>query len=117
MVSITGIMGVTLTGGQQYFMILAPVSLSSTSSTALDFNNQGVTSLLLQAQRRGRKLEQWRPLPRRASLTSLAGAAVPEPGSVLLMGTVLIGTPGRLPPQVKALGTTNPTEVRIGSFF
>lgn len=43
--SITGIAGVTLTGGQQYFMVIGPLSLSDSSETVWNGNSQGVTGL------------------------------------------------------------------------
>jgi len=39
LVSITGITGVNLTGGQEYFMILGPLSLSDSSFNVWDWNN------------------------------------------------------------------------------
>ena len=49
LVSITGIAGVTLTGGQQYFMILGPLSISDYSDNAWYWNNQGVDGLILRS--------------------------------------------------------------------
>ena len=47
LISIAGITGVTLTGGQQYFMILGPLSISDNSDNAWYWNNQGVNGLSL----------------------------------------------------------------------
>lgn len=41
--SVTGISGVSLTGGQQYFMVLQPVSYSDNSSNAWIYNSQSVS--------------------------------------------------------------------------
>jgi hypothetical protein len=43
LVSITGITGVTLTGGQQYFMLAGPLDTSDDSWNAWTWNTQGVT--------------------------------------------------------------------------
>ena len=47
LVSITGITGVTLTGGQQYFMVLGPLSITDNSWNGCNWNNQSVTGLIL----------------------------------------------------------------------
>ena len=53
LVSITGITGVTLTGGQQYFMILGPLSTADDSNTPWIANNQGTTGLDLYSNNGG----------------------------------------------------------------
>jgi len=53
LVSLTGITGVNLTGGDQYFMILGPLSVSDTSLNAWNDNNQGATGLVLYSNNGG----------------------------------------------------------------
>jgi hypothetical protein len=43
LLSIPGITGVTLNGGQSYFLVLGPLSLTDTSWDSIALNNQGVT--------------------------------------------------------------------------
>jgi hypothetical protein len=87
-VSITDIAGVTLTGGQQYFMILGPLSASTYDSW--QDNNQGVSGLDLWSDNGG---ATWH-----SSGAQTLGAfdinGTPEPGSLLLFGTGLISILG-----------------------
>jgi hypothetical protein len=46
-VSITGISGVTLTGGQSYFLVVGPTTITSDTSEAFDWNNEGINGLAL----------------------------------------------------------------------
>lgn len=45
LVTISGISGVTLKGGQSYFMILGPINLADNTDLAWNWNNQGVNGL------------------------------------------------------------------------
>jgi hypothetical protein len=45
--SITGITGVNLNGGQQYFMIVGPLSTADTGMNGRNCDNQGVNGLVL----------------------------------------------------------------------
>lgn len=47
LVTITGITGLDLTAGQQYFVVLGPETLTSTTSEQWNLNNQGVNGLEL----------------------------------------------------------------------
>lgn len=53
LVSITGITGVALTGGQQYFMVLGPLSLSDTSFNGWYMNNQVAGGTVLYSESGG----------------------------------------------------------------
>jgi len=48
LVSVNGIAGVTLTGGQQYFMLIEPLSPSDGSWNGWNWNNQGASGLVLE---------------------------------------------------------------------
>jgi hypothetical protein len=86
LVSVTGITGVSLDGGQQYFMILAPSSTFSFEGWR--WNNQSVTGLELTSTDGG---TTW------GGGTSTLGAfdvlgteAVPEPGTMFMLGGGLL---------------------------
>jgi PEP-CTERM motif len=92
LVSVTGIDGVSLTGGQQYFMILGPLSLSDDSFNPWMVNNQNVAGLGLYSNNGG---STWVDDPGGESQLlgafDVLGSSAPEPGSLLLLGAGLIG--------------------------
>jgi hypothetical protein len=91
LVSITGITGVSLTGGQQYFMILGPLSTSDNSWNPWNQNNQGVNGDVQYSTDGG---VTWNDMGSNTTGAFDVLSATPEPGSLFLLGTGLIGMLG-----------------------
>lgn len=89
--SITGISGVFLNGGQDYFMIVEPVSVSDTSWNAWNHNNQGLNTGLAFSNDGGVSwfADSSDTAPAFDVLSGTSG--VPEPGSLLLIAGGMIG--------------------------
>ena len=80
--SVTGISGLSLTGGTQYFMVLAPVSDTDNSWNGWNENNQGVHGTSLESSNGGSTWTSLGTTPFGAfDVLSDPPSVVPEPGT------------------------------------
>ncbi len=91
LVSITGISGLTLTAGTNYWMVIGPTSSSDDTFDAWNFSNSAM-GLDLYSEDGGKTWTSNGTQPQGAfDILGGPSGTTPEPGSLLLFGTGLVG--------------------------
>ena len=93
LISITGISGVNLTGGGEYFMVVGPSSLTGNTNIAWQWDTTGLTGTTAGSTNGG---ASWLTGPGTLGVFEVLSnpSTVPEPGSLFLLATGLIGMLG-----------------------
>jgi hypothetical protein len=96
LVSITGITGVSLTAGENYFLVLGPESTGDTSWLAWNWSNSATGLDLFSTDGGGTWTSNGTQPQSAFDIIGSANGSTPEPSSLILLGTGLLGAFGTM---------------------